>query len=73
MKQIPSTLAISVLLIIGAEWPSVQQWSDTQVLHHYLVHGLFLLAGGLIGLQSAIWMDQPQSLSTVDEETGVVS
>lgn len=72
MKQIPSTLVFAALFIIAAAWPSVQAWSDTQVLHHYLVHGLYLISGGLIGFQTAVWADQPRSLATL-EETGVTS
>lgn len=73
MKNIPSTLVIAALLIIAAAWPSVQQWSDTQVLHHYLVHTLYLLAGTLIGLQSALWRSESTPLSQAEDEQGVSS
>lgn len=73
MKQIPSILVLAALLIIGAAWPSVQAWSDASILHHYLVHCLYLLAGGLSGLQSARWVVQTAGVGQVDEEAGVSS
>ena len=71
MKHIPSTVVFAALLIIFAEWPSVQSWSMLTPTHHYLVHGLYLLAGGLFGLQTSAWMVHPAPLSL--EESGVSS
>ncbi|GGJ11546.1 hypothetical protein GCM10010885_21090 [Alicyclobacillus cellulosilyticus] len=59
MKQIPSTLAVAVLLLIAAAWPSVDAWSETSATAHFLVHCLYLCAGGLFGLQTAWWMHRP--------------
>ena len=67
MRQIPSTLVLSALLIVFAEWPTVQGWADVTVIHHYFVHTLYLLAGGLFGLQTAWWLHQPAAVQTLEE------
>lgn len=72
MKQIPSTLVLSALCILFASWPSLQAWSDATSVHHYLTHGFYILAGGLVGLQTCWWMHAPSRIQHV-EESGVTS
>lgn len=72
MRQIPTTLVVSALCIIFAEWPSVQSWSEITPVHHFLVHGLYLVAGGLFGLQTALWSERFSSVQSLDE-SGVSS
>lgn len=55
MVQIPITLVIALMAIVTALWPGVASWSETSSLHHALTHGLYLLAGALVGLQIAWW------------------
>ncbi|MBX6351962.1 MAG: hypothetical protein IRZ10_01405 [Thermoflavifilum sp.] len=70
MRYIPSTVVLAVLCLIAAEWPGVQAWAMQSELHHYLSHLLFLLAGGLFGLQTAWWVHQPMAFSD-EAEAGV--
>lgn len=72
MKQIPSTLVLAAVCILVASWPSVQTWADTASVHHYLIHGLYIIAGGLVGLQTSWWIHQPAPLAHM-EESGVSS
>ena len=72
MRQIPTTLVLSAICIVFAEWPSVQAWSELTPVHHFLVHTLYLAAGGLFGFQTALWSDRPSSVQSLDE-SGVSS
>ncbi|WAH37933.1 hypothetical protein [Alicyclobacillus dauci] len=55
MAQIPMTLVIALITIGVAEWPGVSSWSELTPVHHALVHGLYLVAGSMVGLQIAWW------------------
>lgn len=72
MRQIPSTLVLSAIFIVLAEWPSVQTWADLTPVHHFLVHGLYLISGGLSGLQTSLWVNRPSAVHSL-EESGVSS
>lgn len=61
MKQVPLTLVIALVAIGTAQWPGVAAWSEVSVWHHALVHGLYLLGGGAIGIQIAIWARAAES------------
>lgn len=67
MRQIPSTLVIAVLLLVFASWPGIQAWSESGIIHHYLVHLLYLVSGGLVGLQTAWWVTNHATVSQLDE------
>ncbi|MDQ0191486.1 hypothetical protein JI721_03345 [Alicyclobacillus cycloheptanicus] len=73
MKQIPSTLVLAAVCILFASWPSVQTWADATSVHHYLIHGLYIIAGGFTGLQTSWWLHQPSAVQHVEEESGVSS
>lgn len=72
MKQIPSTLVLAAVCILGASWPSLQAWAEATPAHHYLIHGLYIIAGGLVGLQTSWWIHQSTPIQHV-EESGVSS
>ncbi|MCL6548843.1 MAG: hypothetical protein K6T30_08030 [Alicyclobacillus sp.] len=63
----PSTLVVAALCLIAAAWPGVQAWAESSEVHHFLAHGLYLLSGGLLGLQTAWWIHQPASVQRTDE------
>ncbi|MCL6637134.1 MAG: hypothetical protein K6T26_04210 [Alicyclobacillus sp.] len=67
MRSIPSTLVLCVLSVILASWPAVQTWAMGSLTHHFLSHGLYLLAGGLFGLQTARWVQSARMAQPVDE------
>ncbi|WDL95599.1 hypothetical protein [Alicyclobacillus sp. ALC3] len=73
MRQIPSTLVLAAVCILVAAWPSLQGWADATAVHHYLIHSLYIIAGGLVGLQTSWWVHQPASMAHVEEERGVSS
>ena len=67
MRQIPSTVVISILALVVASWPGVQNWSELTSVNHYLAHCLYLVAGGLFGLQTAWWIHSSVPVSPLDE------
>lgn len=67
MRQIPSTLVLAVLLLIAANWPGIQSWSETGQIQHYLAHALYLASGSLVGLQTALWVSRRPPLAQLDE------
>lgn len=71
MKQIPISLVLAAILLVGAEWPSVAAWSELTSAHHFLVHLLYLVAGTLVGWQTSRWVDQPAAVRAT--QTGVSS
>lgn len=71
MKHIPLTIVFAALILIFAQWPSVQTWSDMTSLHHYLVHTLYLLSGGIIGWQTSRW--NVRTAQQAREDAGVMS
>ncbi|KPV39902.1 hypothetical protein [Alicyclobacillus ferrooxydans] len=72
MKYVPSTVVLAVLLLIFASWPSIETWSDLTPIHHFWVHSLYLLSGGLFGAQTSHWVTNQANLPT-HEERGVSS
>lgn len=71
MAQIPLSLVLALVAIGVGEWPGVDVWSDINVIHHALVHGLFGLAGAMIGYQTAWWtrkVDQSSYAALEDRE-----
>jgi hypothetical protein len=71
MKQVPLTLVLTAICLVAANWPSVQEWSTLNMVHHYLTHGLYLLGGAFLGAQTSRWAHQPANLSL--DEAGVSS
>jgi hypothetical protein len=67
VRYIPSTLVVAVLLLVFASWPSIQSWSETGLIQHYIVHTLYLFAGALVGLQTAWWVSNRSAASQLDE------
>jgi hypothetical protein len=72
LRQIPTTIVLCLALIVIASWPTVQVWAEGSSVHHFLAHGLYLLAGGLFGLQTA-WWAHSASVVTHTDDTGVSS
>lgn len=72
MRQIPSTLVLSAVCILVAAWPSLQGWAEATAVHHYLIHGLYLIGGGFLGLQTSWWLHHPPAMEHM-EESGVSS
>ncbi|GMA64825.1 hypothetical protein NZD89_05505 [Alicyclobacillus fastidiosus] len=75
MTRVPLTLVVALFLITLAEWPSVAAWSELTDVHHALVHGLFLVAGGLFGLQIAWWtrLSSREAWASQEEDSEVSS
>lgn len=67
MKYVPSTVVISVLLLIFVSWPSVEAWSNATLVHHFWVHCVYVLSGGIFGLQTARWMSSVVPASLLSE------
>ncbi|GMA51574.1 hypothetical protein GCM10025857_29310 [Alicyclobacillus contaminans] len=67
MRYIPSTLVIAILSLILACWPGVQSWAETGPVQHFLTHWLYLLAGAMVGLQTARWAHGQLAPQTLDE------
>lgn len=67
VKYVPSIVVVSVLLLIFASWPAVDAWSELTANNHFLVHCLFLIAGGLFGLQTSRWVTSTTNMPAVDE------
>jgi hypothetical protein len=67
VRHIPSTLVIAVLLLVFASWPGIQAWAEAGTVHHYLSHFLYLVSGGLVGLQTAWWISNRLSVPQLDE------
>ncbi|WP_067625859.1 hypothetical protein [Alicyclobacillus acidiphilus] len=74
MAQIPLSLVVALVAIGIGEWPGVDAWSDVSVIHHVLVHGLFAVAGAMIGFQTAWWTRKAQQAAyTALEDSEVIS
>ncbi|GMA56601.1 hypothetical protein C7445_101302 [Alicyclobacillus sacchari] len=68
MAQIPLPLVLAMVAIGIGEWPGVSAWSEFNILHHALVHGLFALAGALAGFQAAWWTRRAQDSAFAQPE-----
>ncbi len=73
MKQIPSTIVLSILLLILAAWPNVDIWGEQSLPRHLLLHVCYLISGGLVGLQAAWWSTRGRTQYTNHEESRVSS
>lgn len=67
MKYVPITVVISALLLIFASWPSVDAWSDATLVHHFWIHCVYVLSGGVFGFQTARWMTSEIPASLLNE------
>lgn len=67
IKRFPSMLVAAVLFLVFAAWPTVEQWAELTAAHHYLVHALYLVAGGLFGWQTSRWVNQPATAQGLDD------
>ncbi|MCL6631125.1 MAG: hypothetical protein K6T63_00710 [Alicyclobacillus herbarius] len=72
MKQVPLTLVLMAVCLVAVNWPSIQTWATANMIHHYLAHGLYLIAGACLGLQTSRWLTSTRS-DVISEDTGVSS
>jgi hypothetical protein len=73
VKQIPSTIVLSILLIVFASWPSIDALGERSLLWHLALHACYLAAGCLFGLQMVWWAFRERTRFTNNEESRVSS
>jgi hypothetical protein len=73
MKQIPSTIVLSILLLIFASWPSINAWGEHSLVRHLALHACYLVSGSLFGLQVAWFAARERTRYTNNEESRVSS
>jgi hypothetical protein len=67
MRQVPTTIVLAVLSLIIASWPGIETLGRMTSSSHYLIHCLYILSGGLFGLQTSWWSTQSNHTQVADE------